>query len=130
MNKMAFQIMGALLLAFAVIFTLGGAVTVARYPPHAIKDVIPLALASALLLSLGIGLYRVRKWAALAFSVLTVGLAGWSIRDAIHSVPWSWNGIGYWFALLLIIPTVLTVKYWRSFEQIPERTRHAATLNR
>lgn len=127
MNRMAFQIMGALLLAFAVIFTLGGAVTVARYPPHAIKEVIPLALASVLLLLLGIGLYRVKRWAALVFSVLTVGLAVWSIRDAIHSVPWSWNGIGYWFALLLIIPTILTVKYWRSFDEIPEPTRRVAT---
>jgi hypothetical protein len=87
MNRMVFQIMGAFLLAFAVMVALGGAVTVARYPPHSIRDVIPLALASALLLLLGIGLYRVRKWAALAFSVLTVGLAGWSIGDAIHSVP-------------------------------------------
>jgi hypothetical protein len=122
MNKMAFQIMGALVLAFAVMLTLGGAVTVARYPPHTIKDVIPLALASVLLLLLGIGLYRVRKWAALAFSMLTVGLAGWSIRDAIHSVPWSWNGIGYWFALVLIVPTILTVRFWPTFRRESEGT--------
>jgi hypothetical protein len=126
MNKMAFQIMGALLLAFAAMFAVGGGLTVARYPPHAIRDVIPLGVTSASLLLLGIGLYRVRKWAALGFSALTVCLAGWSIRDAIHSVPWSWNGIGYWFALVLIIPTILTVRYWRTFEQMPEQTGRLA----
>jgi hypothetical protein len=54
MNKPVVQFAGALLLAFATIFALEGIVTVARYPPHSVKYIAPLALVSALLIFLGI----------------------------------------------------------------------------
>ena len=61
MNKPVVQFAGALLLAFATIFALEGIVTVARYPPHSVKDIAPLALVSALLIFLGIRRYRVGR---------------------------------------------------------------------
>ena len=114
--------MGSLLLAYAVLFVLGSIATVIRYPPHSLKDLVPVFAACLVLVSLGLGVYRAHRWAAVSFSILTLYLAALAVRNAIHSVPWSWDGIGYWFALVLIMPTVVTVKFWSSLRQVPGPT--------
>ncbi len=64
---------------------------------------------------LGLGLFGLRKWAALVFSLIALYGGLWAFADAFHhTVPWSWDGIEYWWGLLLISPSVLTVTYWRT----------------
>ena len=64
---------------------------------------------------IGLGLLQLRKWAALSFSVLTLCLAVLGVWTAIHPVasrPGDANWLGFIYAALFIIPTILTVKYW------------------
>lgn len=63
---------------------------------------------------LGLGLIGLRKWAALAFSLCTLYMSFWVFAESLHSVPWSWSGIGFWWGLLLVSPSVLTLIFWHS----------------
>jgi len=116
MSRAVFQALGSLVGGVAAIWTLGSIVVIRRYPPHSTTAVIPLALIALLLIFLAIGVYRANRWVALALSMLTIGLAAWFVKQSIHSTPWSWNGAGYWIALLLMIPPAFTFKFWRSLE--------------
>lgn len=113
-RKMAFQVMGWLLLAYAAGMVVLSVASVERYPPPP-RSGLAFARFGLIVLALVIvafGLLHLRKWAALAFSILTLCVAFFAAKASIHFVPWSWPGIGYWFAILLIMPSIVTVKYW------------------
>ena len=45
----------------------------------------------------------------------TLYLAFWAVKDALHPtpIPGDWNWLGFIYAALLIVPSILTLKYWR-----------------
>ena len=116
MNKAVFYVMGAIVFSFVAMLLLVGVLSACslslRVPPLTLMIGIRLGASTAVFTLVGLGLFGLRKWAALAFSVMTLYMAFWALKDTLHSVPWLWNGIGYWFAVLLITPTVFTVKFW------------------
>lgn len=72
-----------------------------------------LVFLSAALLLLG-GIVYLRKWAALAASVMALYVATSEIRAALHPIPGCASWLGFLFAILLIVPSVLTGVYWRT----------------
>jgi hypothetical protein len=65
---------------------------------------------------MGLGLIYLKKWAVIAFSALTLYAAFWAIRSALEPAahPGDATWLGYVYGLLLILPAILTVKYWRT----------------
>jgi hypothetical protein len=117
-SKAIFYVMSAIVFSFVGMLILVGILAAGhlsgRVPPLTLTTGIRFAVSIAGLILIGLGLLALRKWAALIFSLLTLYLAFWTFNDAIHSVPWSRDGIGYWFSLLLITPIAMTLKFWRT----------------
>ncbi len=84
-----------------------------RYPPRSHWEVIPGTLFVGILAAAGLGLFYLRKWAAIALSALTLYLAYWPLKDAFHPIPGYANWLGFPFAALLAVPSILTATYWR-----------------
>jgi hypothetical protein len=78
--------------------------------------------------AVGIGLLYLRKWAALGLSLLALYPAFWCFWDAIHPTPGNANWLGFVFALLLIIPSILTAKYWHVLVWRKKSDERAAKL--
>jgi hypothetical protein len=114
MSKVIFRIMAGLVLFSAALLLLGGIVTMVRYPPRSPWDALPLTALVAALVVVAIGLFYLRKWAALTASVMTLYVATWEIRAALHPIPGYTSWLGFLFAILLIVPSVLTGVYWRT----------------
>jgi hypothetical protein len=118
MLRAVFSLMGWITLGFVAMLLLVGVLSAGHWSLHV--PALTLAVFGRLFFSavalsaVGLGLIGCRKWAALAFSLITLCLSFWALTDALHAVPWSWNGIGYWYGLLLISPSVLTVRYWHT----------------
>jgi hypothetical protein len=69
---------------------------------------IPLAVVA-------VGLFFLRKWAALLFSTAGLYIAFWACKDALDplsSKPGDWSWIGWIYAVLFTIPAIVTVRYW------------------
>jgi len=114
MSRAIFQIMAALSLSFAVLLLGGSVLTITHYPARSVWDLVPLATVIVMLVAAGIGLFHLRKWAALAVSLLALGVAKWQVSDALHPIPGDANWLGFVFAILLSIPSILTAVYWRT----------------
>jgi hypothetical protein len=89
-------------------------VTIYHPPEHSGAGFLRFGGYVVALTVVGMGLLYLKKWAAAIFSGLTLYLAFWMVKGAIHKVPGQWNRIGFLFALLLIIPSILTAKHWHS----------------
>src|SRR5262245_35503908 len=91
MNKAIFQVMGGYVIFFAAAMMLLGLYTMTGWSLHLtlpssmsrlvfwlrlLTFVIPLAV-------VGVGLFRLRRWAALAFSAAALYIAYWACHDAI-----------------------------------------------
>lgn len=117
MVRVFFSLMGAITFCFVAMLLLVGVLSAGHsghalpFTPAVIGRLIFLAVALSVL---GLGLFGLRRWAALVFSLLTLYMSFWTFADSIHAVPWSWEGIGYWYGLLLISPSVFTVRYWHT----------------
>ena len=61
-----------------------------------------------------IGLFLLRKWAAILFAVAAGMLATWLIVGTVGSVPFPWSLINFVFAFLLMLPTVVIIRSWSS----------------
>ncbi len=122
MIQIIFRIIGGLILFLGAGVLFAGILVATGHSLH-LSAVSPLMfcirLSSVVLLHavIGIGLLLLRKWAALALSILALYAAWWSLLAAIHPVnsgSGDWNWVGYVWAALLVIPLILTVKYWNS----------------
>ncbi len=116
MSKLMFQIVGGLTLGFSAILALMGGFVVLHYPPHSPWEVIPGTLFVGILSAMGLGLFCLRKWAAVGLSVLTLCLAYWPLKDAFHPIPGYANWLGFPFAALLAVPSILTATCWRDLK--------------
>jgi len=114
MSIIIFQIMAGLVLVSAALLLLGGILTMVRYPPRSPWDALPLTALVATLVVVGIGLFYLRKWAALAASVIAFYVAIWEIKAALQPIPGYASWLGFLFAILLTVPSVLTGVYWRT----------------
>jgi hypothetical protein len=123
MHKIVFQLMGTFALAFAAMLFVGAILTVWHYPPHSPLDLVPLAISVAALTVAGTGLLYLRKWAAVMISLITLYVASWEVKDALHPIPGFANWLGFLFALVLLIPSVTTVVYWKTL-----RWRHSSII--
>jgi hypothetical protein len=116
--KMFFSIMGCISFAFVFVLFVVGVLSAGhwslRVPALTPVALVRLLVAAAALITIGLGLFGRRKWAALGFSLVTLYLAFWAFADAVPSVPWSWDGIGYWYGVILLCPSLLTVMCWRT----------------
>lgn len=62
---------------------------------------------------MGVGLIRLRKWAAILFSFATLACAMGLIIGSILYVPIPFMFLNFLFGAVLIIPTVATTMSWR-----------------
>ena len=132
MSRTSFRIMGGFTLFTATLSLLAGLYALAGYSPRLspagahLVFVARLATWVALLAVIGFGLLFLRKWAALVFSAATIYLAIESAREgvtgAVHPSPGVWYWICFVYALALICPAILTVRYWRDLSWGTKRT--------
>lgn len=122
MNKIAFQVMGGFVLFLAAGLLFAGSLVLGGYSPRHYPSgsllifCARLIFAVALLGVTGVGLLKLRKWAALTLSILALYSAFWSAWAAIHPVdpkPGDASWLGYLYAVLLITPSIMTAKCWR-----------------
>jgi hypothetical protein len=59
-----------------------------------------------------VGLFFLRKWAAILFALTTGALATWLIVGTVGSVPFPWSLINFAFAFTLIVLTVVSIRSW------------------
>jgi hypothetical protein len=81
-------------------------------PPSGFAHVRELSIA-VLGGAIGVGLIRLRKWAAILFSFATLACAMWLIIGSILHVPRPYMFYNFAFAMVFIIPTVATATCWR-----------------
>ena len=106
--------MAGFALCLAALLFVGGILTVMHFPPHSRLDLIRPAAIIAALIAGGLGLFYLRKWAALIVSLSALWGASWEIRDALRPTPGDANWLGFVFAILLAVPSILTAVYWRT----------------
>lgn len=104
---------GFALLAAAVIF-FGGIVVIWRYPLRSWLDLVPFVIVEIALIAVGIGLLHLRKWAALAFSMMALYVASWELKGALNPIPGYASWLGFLFAFFLAAPSIVTALYWRT----------------
>lgn len=123
MNRVIFKIIGGLLLYFAAVLLFAGVLVLAgKFPRFSLSGSpsifgVRMVVWVAFCGTIGIGLLRLRKWAALATSILALYRAFWSLWYAIHPdhlKPGEANWLGYIYAFLLLIPSIATVRYWQT----------------
>jgi hypothetical protein len=123
MIAIIFRVMGGILLFLGVASVFIGIFTIMRYPQHSALAVsIPVFIVRVItgvlvFAVIGMGLLLLRKWAALAASILALYPAYWCFLAAIHPVDakaGDANWLGFVFGTLLIAPLILTAKGWRT----------------
>lgn len=114
------RVIGGILLLFDVC-SIGVNLITIYWPSPNLRLEVPLhvyleevAVTHFVFITIGIGLLLLRKWAALAFSILLLYPAYWSF------VGWGWHGvtghlIGFVYGIPLVLPLIFTVKYWHLF---------------
>jgi len=113
-SKVIFRILGGLALLFAGVLFVGGIFTILRYPPRSVGDCAGLLAVIVALGVGGLGLFYLRKWAALLFSGMTLCVATWEIKSALVPIPGNASWLGFIFAVPFVIPAILTVMFWRT----------------
>lgn len=108
--------MGLIVLGCVGLTILVSVVSIKVYPPPAHSQMGFLRFGSFLLATVVVGweLYRLKKWAALVFSVFSLSLGVWMAKLAMQEVPGRNNKVGFVFAALLTIATILTIMYWHA----------------
>jgi uncharacterized membrane protein len=118
MAKVVFSLMGCITFCYAavalLVLVLSTGHSSDHFPPLPVASLAMLLFLAVALTIVGLGLIGLRRWAALAFSLLALYLSFWAFADAFHAVPGSSNGIRYGYGLLLICPSVFTVRYWHT----------------
>lgn len=122
MSKIVFQVMGGFAIVAAAVILLGGIFVIVRYPVRSWLDLVPFVIVELTLVIAGIGLIHLRKWAALVFSLLGLYVASWELKDAVNPIPGHANWLGFFFALFLTIPSIVTALYWQTLAWRRNRT--------
>jgi hypothetical protein len=118
MSAWVFRVMGGLLLIFVPFFVLGAAVAGISYvlPAYRLRAAIGFGLMAVVFVVVGVGLLYLRKWAAVAFSIMTAGYGFVAIRQAVagitHPVPGRADWLGFVFGIIALLPSFLTIKGW------------------
>ena len=61
---------------------------------------------------IAVGLFFLRKCAALFFSLALCAVAVWLILGSIIQVPFPWNLINIFWGIILVLPVVVTIHGW------------------
>jgi hypothetical protein len=106
-----FKFFGALILLGAaaaawVVFTNTG---VRQHGGHDISGILPQVCVEA---PLGLGLFFLRKWAALLLSAALLAAAAGLIVGSVRHAPWPWMPLNIGLGALLMAPAVITRRYW------------------
>jgi len=111
---LCFTTFGALLLLFMA----GDLFAIYVWHPHGLAP--PSGLVHVRVLGItvlgsviGVGLIRLRKWAAILFSVATLACAMWLTIGSILHVPKPYMFYNVAFGAVFVIPTVVTTTCWR-----------------
>jgi hypothetical protein len=115
MANVLFQIVGVFVLAYTSIFLLAclfvpRASALLTSPPDYGRLIAVVAVGAVL----GIGVLHLRKWAAIALSLLLLYPAFWCVYSAVHPSTGGADWLGFLFAILLIGPAILTAFGWRT----------------
>ena len=81
--------------------------------PKIILRIITMLL---LIFGVGIGLFYLRRWAAVILSVGTFVLAGSLIIGTIQGVPFPYSLINYAFGITLFFPIACTIGFWSTLK--------------
>ena len=114
LTVLCFTTFGVLL----ILFMTGNLFAIYVWHPHGLAPPSGLAhlreFTTAVLGSaIGVGLIRLRKWAAILFSLATLACAMWLVIGSILHVPRPYMFYNFTFATIFIIPTVATATCWR-----------------
>ena len=119
-----FRMLGGITLYFLAGLLFVGLLSNGRYSLHINQmsrtEIVRFVFGCAILLALGLGLFFLRKWAALAFSAASLYWCYETFNEGLREINHHESGEWYWgafvFAIVLLSPTVLTVKYWRALK--------------
>jgi hypothetical protein len=125
MAKVLFQIIGAFVLSYSYLFLLAclfvpRASALLTSPADYGRLIIIVATGTIL----GIGVLHLRKWAAIAVSLLLLYPAFWCVYEALHPSPGQADWLGFVFAILLIGPAILTAFCWRTLKWRKKSAAH------
>jgi hypothetical protein len=115
MAKVLFQIIGVFVLSYSCLFLLA-----CLFVPRAsalLTSPVDYGRLIAIVATgtvLGIGVLHLRKWAAIAVSLLLLYPAFWCVYEALHPSPGQADWLGFFFAMLLIGPATLAAFCWRT----------------
>lgn len=117
MAKVLFRIIGGMALFYSCALLFAG-VLVPRFSAFraSIKTYGLLLAFAVLMAALGVGLLCLRKWAAIGLSLLMLYPAFWCVSAAVHPIPSNANWLGLIFALVLVSPSIFTLRYWHTLE--------------
>ena len=115
-----FRVLGGLTLYLLAGILFVSQLSNGRYSLHASQmsrfEMLRFVLLGAILLSMGLGLLFLRKWAALAFASATLCWSYEALSEGVsgifHHTPGEWYWTGFISAIMLFSPTILTIKYW------------------
>jgi hypothetical protein len=71
------------------------------------RNLQPLLIYVVIFVPLGLGLMRLRRWAAIVYAVLMTPLAIWAIVSSLMVVPWPWEALNLIFFGQILFPV-----YW------------------
>jgi hypothetical protein len=117
MVNVLFRIIGGMALFYSCALLFAG-ILVPRFSTFraSIKSYGLLLAFAILIAALGVGLLYLRKWAAIGLSLLMLYPAFWCVSAAVHPIPGNANWLGMLFALVLVSPSILTIKHWHALE--------------
>ena len=106
--------MGCLVMGSAALMFLTAIISIRVYPPpeHSEMGFLKFGVFVVTAAFVGLGMYHLRKLAALLLSGFTLFLAFWMVKLGVQNIQGRNNRIGLLFAALLLIPSILTIKNW------------------
>jgi len=105
----AFGIFTFLFEAFVVLAVVG---RWSHYDDLSFRGIVPVTVLLFAATLMGIGLVLLRKWAALPFSLVLIGLPIWNTVDTIGDAPLAWNLFVFVCAVVLMAPVVIIIRSW------------------
>jgi hypothetical protein len=64
----------------------------------------------------GLGLLKLKRWAALSLGIPSVIVAFWLIIGSLNRVPFPWILYNFFFGLIMLIPLLFAAVYWRDLK--------------
>jgi hypothetical protein len=113
---MVFRTLGLLMFFIAALFAL---LALASWHTTSIigQQLKPAIIPAAIFFLLGFGLFHYRKSAALLMALVSFSCAMWLIIGSLIVVPFPWWLLNIAFGVVILIPTWLVVKNWRTLSR-------------